>query len=35
MDVDEGPKITIRKIAKDEVDFVMSDVDLAYVVRTC
>lgn len=29
MDSDDGPKITIRKISKDEVDFVMSDVDLA------
>lgn len=29
MESDEGPRITIRKIGKDEVDFVMSDVDLA------
>lgn len=29
MESDDGPKITIRKIGKDEVDFVMSDVDLA------
>jgi DNA-directed RNA polymerase II subunit RPB3 len=27
--MDDGPKVTIRKVAKDEVDFVMQDVDLA------
>lgn len=26
---DEGPKVTVRQVAKDEVDFVLSDVNLA------
>jgi hypothetical protein len=25
-----GPQVTIREIKKDSVDFVLSDVDLAY-----
>lgn len=28
---EDGPKVTIRNIARDEVDFVLSDVDLSYV----
>jgi DNA-directed RNA polymerase II subunit RPB3 len=27
----QGPQVTIRQIKKDSVDFVLSNVDLAYV----
>lgn len=29
----EGPQVIIRKIAKDNIDLVLSNVDLAYVNR--
>jgi hypothetical protein len=29
--VGQGPQVTIRQIKKDSVDFVLSNVDLAYV----
>ena len=29
----QGPQVTIRQIKKDSVDFVLSNVDLAYVPR--
>lgn len=28
----QGPQVTIRQIKKDSVDFVLSNVDLAYVL---
>ena len=31
--VSQGPQVTIRQIKKDSVDFVLSNVDLAYLVR--
>ena len=31
--VGQGPQVTIRQIKKDSVDFVLSNVDLAYVAR--
>ena len=29
-DIAQGPQVTIRQIKKDSVDFVLSNVDLAY-----
>jgi hypothetical protein len=29
MDQGTGPKVTVRNVAKEEIDFVVSDVDLA------
>ena len=29
--VGQGPQVTIRQIKRDSVDFVLSNVDLAYV----
>ena len=31
--VSQGPQVTIRQIKKDSVDFVLSNVDLAYIPR--